>query len=82
MVKGSASGWGSVRSGVPLGTVLCPMLFLAYIMDINVGVESGVSCIADIRVTRIVSVVDDVHKLQSDLNRINDWAERNNMFNS
>ena len=47
VVDGHSSHWNEVVSGVPQGTILGPILFLAHIMDIEVGVESTVSSFAD-----------------------------------
>ena len=54
-VNGHLSRWSTVVSGVPQGTVLGPILFLAHVTDIDVGITSTVSCFAD--GTRIVRAV-------------------------
>ena len=80
LVDGHASDWSEMKSGVPQGTVLGPVLFLTYVCDIEAGIESVVSCFADAtRVMRAVSEPNDVMKLQEDLVKIYSWDQDNNM---
>jgi hypothetical protein len=47
VVDGDHSQWVPVRSGVPQGTVLGPLLFLAYINDLPNNIRSEVRLFAD-----------------------------------
>ena len=85
----TVQGWRSepteVKSGVPQGSVLGPLLFLVLIGDINKEVaKSFVSSFADdTRVGHYISSQADAKALQADLNAIYKWATTNNMqFNS
>ena len=71
LVNGAISEVSMVKSGVPQGTVLGPILFLILINDIDHNVASKVSLFCDD--TRVMGPIDsekDVEDLQNDLNTI------------
>ena len=70
-----------VKSGVPQGSVIGPLLFLVLISDIDA--ELGTSFLSsfadDTRVSRGIESVRDASLLQEDLDAIYKWADLNNM---
>lgn len=71
---------GNVTSGVPQGSVLGPLLFLAYVNDLHVNIQSKVRLFADDCVIyRNIKDSADEQILQQDLEHLRDWAEKNDM---
>lgn len=76
VVDGETSDWVRVESGVPQGTVLGPVLFLSYINDLPLTVDSKVRLFADDCVIyRPIHSTNDCHALQKDLTELEKWEE-------
>ena len=76
VLNGQSSSWEAIKSGVPQGSVLGPLLFLIYINDLSNGLSSTCKIFADD--TSLFSFVHDMYVsgdvLHSDLKKISDWA--------
>ena len=81
VVDGHMSIAALIISGVPQGTVLGPILFLIFINDITSCISNSVlRCFADdTRMMKAISSCEDMSTLQSDLNDVMKWSQRNNM---
>ena len=76
VVDGEASDFVRVKSGVPQGTVLGPLMFLLYINDINEKLTSHIRLFADDCVMyRTVVPTEDSFHLQKDLDRVFEWTQ-------
>ena len=76
VINGQESDWISIKSGVPQGSVLGPLLFVISINDLEKNLKCNVKFFADD--TSLFSVVNDPLITASDLNKdlksIADWA--------
>ena len=81
IANGSKSKAADVLSGVPQGTVLAALLFVIMIFDIDKETQDAIvrSFADDTRVSKKIKISEDRDKLQSDLQIIYEWANRNNM---
>ena len=74
VVNSKSSDKTPILSGVPQGTVLGPLLFLVYINDLPLSVNSEILLFADDALLyRKIESVNDVYQLQHDRNKLVEW---------
>lgn len=77
VVSGRKSTKAPVRSGVPQGTCLGPILFLCYINDITDNISSQLRLFADDALLyREIRTMQDQILLQQDLEKLERWAKK------
>ena len=77
IVDGEISNWKSVLRGVPQRSILCPILFLIYINDLEDDISSKVLELSDdTKVFRKVTNDTDKQPLQDDLDTFVKWSEK------
>ena len=83
VLNGLMSAWLPVLSAVPQGSVLGPILFIVYINDLDVNLNSYVLKFADdANVFSEVSSLDKVANLKSYLDKLHKWSEDCQMLKS
>ena len=81
-MKGEASDWLTVTSGVPQGSLLGPLFFIVYINDLPrvISKDSSIALYADdSKMYRVISTQEDLSTFQSDIDKISDWCKMNKM---
>ena len=71
VLNGIKSSWQAVKSGVPQGSILGPLLFLIYVNDFPRSISSQVFLFADdTKLIRSISTLADHVQLQTDLDNL------------
>ena len=80
MINKMKSKGSRIKSGVPQGSVLGPILFLIYIADIGKDLlASTLVYVDDTKVKQKVMTEHDVERLQVELEKLEKWSKENNM---
>ena len=81
VVEGHKSSFQPVKSRVPQGTVLGPILFVLYINDLlhSINFSKGFSVADDTKLIGDIEGEYSVKLLQDDLNTVIEWSQGNNM---
>ena len=81
VVNGVHSDWRSVTSGIPQGTILCPILYLISINDLPEFLSCLVKFYADdAKVYSPIKAVIDEMRLQANVSNAEHWAVIWKMF--
>ena len=78
VLNGSASSFHTIKSGVPQGSVLGPLLFLVYINDLEKDIKSKVKFFTDDSMLFSIThnPLTSASELNHDLDTINKWAHQ------
>ena len=75
--SGKHSDWKPVKSGIPQGSAIGPILFLIYINDLPEEVKANVRLFADGTIIHMTMTSEnDASSLQQDLHRLASWEKK------
>ena len=82
VVEGEKSTFQEVKSGVPQGTVLGPVFFILYVIDVVLQIKSFKALIFadDTKLMRAITQLLCSTLLQADLDSVIQWSTANNML--
>ena len=76
-MNGKTSDWKPVKSGVPEGSLLSPLLFALFTNDLPLEIQSSCLMYADdVKLFRRIETADDGQLLQDDLARLTSWSAK------
>ena len=80
LISGTFSNWVEVTSGIPQGSGIGPVLFNILINGLDEEVQGTlIKSADDTKLGGIANTLEDRNKLQSDLYRLERWAESSRM---
>ena len=80
-IDGELSDWVYVKSGIPQGSVLGPILFVVFINDMPRVINNCCKLFADdAKIYSAIHSEDDTVSLQNDINSLVEWSKKETQY--